>query len=130
MRKFGAFFILIILLIMVSGCNNTSSNISKITLEQKNLTVKVLDKNTHKKLESVFDKVKWEPKTQVSMSRKEDCRLEVTYKVHSKSEMVGYLIWFSKIGTAELVSSDQNESYGELDKVNTKTLKEITEMNK
>ena len=32
--------------------------------------------------------------------------------------------------TAELVSGDQNESYGQLDKVQTKTLKEITEMDK
>jgi hypothetical protein len=115
---------------MVAACNNPNRNISKINLEKNDGTVKVLDKNTHKKLESVFDKVKWEPKAQVSMSRKEDCKLDVTYKVNSKSETVGYLIWFSKIGTAELVSSDQNESYGQLDKVHTKTLKEITEMNR
>ncbi|MFF3024437.1 hypothetical protein ACFVRR_17570 [Gottfriedia sp. NPDC057948] len=128
-RKFiyGMSILFAILCIGLSACQK-NKEIVKVSITRENLTMNISSEKTLNQIESILANVKWSPGTQVSWAKEEDCKIVVTYKNGSKTSKTEYGVWFSGI-EAELSSSESDESYGELNKEDTKRLKMIV-MNK
>jgi hypothetical protein len=75
-------------------------------------------------LKEVFDSVKWEPNTDVKLSRGPDVKatLFYLYDKNMPERLYEYRIWFNK-EMATIISDSRKEGYGELDKDHSAILK-------
>ena len=79
-------------------------------------------------VENVFQKVSWQPNAEPKMSREPDVEAVFFYTVDENmpERLVNYQIWFIQGNdTATIISDDQNEGYGRLDKENAESLKQV-----
>jgi hypothetical protein len=89
--------------------------------------VMITDNESIELLKEAFEYIKWDDKI-VNMARKADVKatLFYTFDENMPERLVEYEIWFNgNTGTATIVSNNENKSYGELDKDNTNTVKNI-----
>ncbi|MFC0273702.1 hypothetical protein ACFFIX_20135 [Metabacillus herbersteinensis] len=88
----------------------------------------IQDKDTLDLLENLSEQVKWEPNKVPSMAREAEVKAIFFYEVEKNmpERLYEYEIWFNEdAGTATIISNDEKEGYGELDKDNAKALKNI-----
>jgi hypothetical protein len=78
--------------------------------------------------ENLFKQIKWDPNNTPSMARKEDVKAVFYYEKEKNmpESIYEYVIWLNeKTDTATIISNDEKEGYGELNKNNAITLKNI-----
>jgi lipocalin len=89
--------------------------------------IHIQDKDTLVEIENIFEQIKWDDKV-VNMAREADVKtiFFYTFDENMPERLVEYEIWFNEnADTATIVSDNENQSYGELDKDNTNTLRKI-----
>lgn len=87
--------------------------------------VMITDEKTIDVLRKTFKQIKWEPNAEPKMARKEDVRTTLFFKydVNMPERLVEYQIWFNKSdNTATIISTNENENFGTLEKDYAKTL--------
>ncbi|WP_226641347.1 hypothetical protein [Mesobacillus subterraneus] len=120
MRKFiiGLF----VLILFGTGCVNYEPELTRIDVQI--LTEEGINGGEEKiiasnerlmKIQKAFDEVKWSPRTEAEMSRKED--ILATFFIREEKNMperlYQYRIWFEG-ETATIISEKENEGYGRL----------------
>lgn len=88
----------------------------------------IQDKDTLALTENALEQVKWKPDIKPSMAREADAKatLFYTFDENMPERLYEYEIWFNEnAGTATIISNNEKEGYGELDKDNTKIIKNI-----
>jgi hypothetical protein len=90
--------------------------------------VMITDKETIGMLRKTFRQIKWEPNAEPKMARKEDVQaiLFFKYDENMPERLVEYQIWFHKSNhTATIISTNENENFGSLEKDHAMTLEKI-----
>jgi hypothetical protein len=126
--------ILLIGIILLVACSEqekgklTRVDVQKVDTEGKYEEVVIItDNESIELLKKAIKQIKWDNR-EVNMARKGDVKatLFYTFDENMPERLVEYEIWLiENAGTATIVSNIENQSYGELDKDNTKTLREI-----
>ncbi|WP_327607826.1 hypothetical protein [Virgibacillus tibetensis] len=131
MKKIIVFLYVFLLLTACSGQEKgelTRVDVKKVNTEGNyEDVVMITDNESIKLLKEAFEHIKWDDKV-VNMARKADVKatLFYTFDENMPERLVDYEIWFNEnASTATIVSNNENKSYGELDKDNSDTLKNI-----
>jgi hypothetical protein len=133
MKKIINFTSLFVFMVLLVGCIEEKGQLSRVDVQKIDTegnyedVVMITDRESIELLRQAFEQIKWDNKV-VDMVRKPDVKatLFYTFDENMPERLVEYEIWFNEsAGIATIVSNIENESYGELDKDNTKTLKSI-----
>lgn len=132
MKKIINFTSLFVFMVLLVGCIGEEKgqlsrvDIQKIDTEGKyEDVVMITDRESIELLRQAFEQIKWDDKV-VKMARKPDVEatLFYTFDENKPERLYEYEIWFNESsGTATIISNNENESYGELDKDNAQALK-------
>ena len=141
MKKKLHIFILIsfILTMILIGCTNKApkdnhfNQLNRVDVEvikddgNDEESVMITDEETIDLLRKTFNQIKWEPNVQPSMDRKEDVKATIFFKYDQNmpERLFEYQIWFNPNHTATIISNNENENYGTLDKDHAQTLENI-----
>jgi hypothetical protein len=90
--------------------------------------VMITHEETIEVLRKTFKNIKWEPNAEPKMARKEDVKATLFFKYDENmpERLFEYQIWFSKSNdTATIISTNENENFGTLEKDHAKTLEKI-----
>ncbi|MEC1525966.1 hypothetical protein P9D43_28615 [Neobacillus niacini] len=131
--------ILIIFVMLLIGCTNNSpkkyviNQLIRVDVEVVNTdesyeeAFMITDEETVDVLRTVFKQVKWEPNAEPKMARKEDVKstLYFKYDENMPERLFVYQIWFNQNDTATIISNNEKDGYGTLDKDNAETLEQI-----
>jgi hypothetical protein len=88
----------------------------------------ITDEESIEELRKTFKQIKWEPNVEPKMARKEDVKatLFFRYDVNMPERLFEYEIWFNESNdTATIISNNEEEGYGTLDKDNARALENI-----
>ncbi|MGG0848525.1 hypothetical protein [Peribacillus simplex] len=131
MKKIMNFTSLFVLMVLLVGCMGeekgqlTRVDVQKIDKEGNyEDVVMITDTKSIVLLREAFEQIKWDDKL-VKMGRKPDIKatLFYTFDENIPERLYEYEIWFNEnAGTATIISNE-NESYGEIDKENAQALK-------
>jgi hypothetical protein len=91
-------------------------------------SVMITDEETIDVLRKTFKQIKWEPNVEPKMARKEDVKatLFFYYDENMPERLFEYQIWFNQSNdTATIISNNEKEGYGTLNKDNAQTLENI-----
>ncbi|WP_323602748.1 hypothetical protein [Peribacillus frigoritolerans] len=132
MKKIINFTSLFVFMVLLVGCIGEEKgqlsrvDVQKIDTEGKyENVVMITDRESIELLRQAFEQIKWDDKV-VKMARKPDVEatLFYTFDENKPERLYEYEIWFNESsGTATIISNNENESYGELDKDNAQVLK-------
>ncbi|MCU6603482.1 hypothetical protein [Peribacillus frigoritolerans] len=132
MKKIINFTSLFVFMVLLVGCIGEEKgqlsrvDVQKIDTEGKyENVVMITDSETIELLRQAFEQIKWDDKM-VKMARKPDVEatLFYTFDENKPERLYEHEIWFNESsGTATIISNNENESYGELDKDNAQALK-------
>lgn len=132
MKKIINFTSLFVFMVLLVGCIGEEKgqlsrvDVQKIDTEGKyEDVVMITDRESIELLRQAFEQIKWDDKV-VKMARKPDVEatLFYTFDENKPERLYEYEIWFNEsAGTATIISNNENESYGELDKDNAQALK-------
>jgi hypothetical protein len=132
--------IFIIFVLLLIGCTNKAPNeydlkqLTRIDVEVVKAdesyeeAFMITDKETIDVLRNSIKKVKWEPNAEPKMARKEDVKATLFFKYDKNipERIYEYQIWFNQSNdNATIISTNEKEGYGTLDKENTQILKNI-----
>jgi hypothetical protein len=124
----------------IIGCSNKATNefnlnqLTRVDVEMVNddesyeESVMITDEETVDTLRKAFKSIKWEPNVEAKMSRREDVRTTLFFKYDKNmpERLFEYQIWFNQSNdTATIISNNENEGYGTLDKEHARTLEDI-----
>ncbi|WP_042352076.1 hypothetical protein [Bacillus massiliigorillae] len=137
-RKVTNLVAFIILLIALIGCSNEVpkefdlKDLTRVDVQiQANGNSEddliIAEKDKINDLRKAFGEINWEPNVKAEMSRKEDviATLFFTFDKNMPERLCEYFIWFNQGGgTATFIDKEKN-TFGTLDKENTKTVKDI-----
>ena len=130
-RWIASCFLLSIFTIYLVGCSGNSKQLTRIDSQEVKTdgsydeVVMITDKDQVESIDTIFKQVKWDKNTMPSMARMEDVKATFFYIVDKNmpEKLTEYQIWFNQEnGTATIISSDEEENFGELDKKNSKAL--------
>ncbi|MFJ8261098.1 hypothetical protein ACIQ4I_03935 [Rummeliibacillus sp. NPDC094406] len=78
-------------------------------------------------ISNYLENVSWEPKTKADMARKEDILATLFYTIDENmpEKIYEYRIWFNTNETAIIISNNEKEGFGRLDKENSRNLKDV-----
>lgn len=126
--------ILLFVIIFLAACSGqekgelTRVDVQKVVKEGDYEEVLMITDNVSiELLKKKFEDIKWEDQV-VNMARNPEVKATLFYEYDKNmpERLVEYEIWFNEnTGTATIVSNNENQSYGELDKDNTKSLRKI-----
>lgn len=88
----------------------------------------ITDEESIDSLRKVFKQIKWEPNVEPKMSGREDLKatLFFRYDKNMPERLFEYRIWINqKNDTATIISNNEKEGYGILDKEHAQTLEDI-----
>lgn len=132
MKKIINFTSLFVFMVLLVGCIGEEKgqlsrvDVQKIDTEGKyEDVVMITDRESIELLMQAFEQIKWDDKV-VKMARKPDVEatLFYTFDENKPERLYEYEIWFNESsGAATIISNNENESYGELDKDNAQALK-------
>lgn len=127
MKSFA--FISVFILLMVGCTMEGKGELTRIDVLIENQgDTHIQDENTLSLLGNLSEQVKWEQNKIPSMAREPDVKAIFFYEVkkNTPERIYEYEIWFNEnTGTAAIISNDEKEGYGELNKENAKVLKNI-----
>jgi len=122
----------IVFVLLLMGCtenepieNLTRVDVFKVTADGDYADeIIIADLNTVDELSQAFDRIEWKRKTVAGMSSKENVKavLFLEDDVNMPERLVEFYIWFEEGGTSTITEGD---SYGRLDEVGTKVLKDV-----
>lgn len=90
--------------------------------------VMITDEETIDILRRAFKQIKWEPNAEPKIARKEDVKITLFFKYDKNmpERLFEYHIWFIQSnGTATIISNNEKEGLGTLDKDNANILENI-----
>ncbi|MED4697185.1 hypothetical protein [Peribacillus frigoritolerans] len=132
MKKIINFTSLFVFMVLLVGCiGEEKGQLSRIDVQKIDTegkyedVVMITDRESIELLRQAFEQIKWDDKV-VKMARKPDVEatLFYTFDENKPERLYEYEIWFNESsGTATIISNNENESYGELDKDNAQALK-------
>ncbi|MFJ7662292.1 hypothetical protein ACIQXW_07815 [Lysinibacillus sp. NPDC097162] len=135
--RFGICFIFVMLLI---GCINKVPNkfdlkqLTRIDIEEVKAdgsygeSVMITEEKTMEIIRKIFKQIKWEPNVEFKMAREKDVKATLFYKYDENmpERLFEYQIWFDQNNdTATIISNNEKEGYGNLDKENAQALENI-----
>lgn len=91
-------------------------------------SVMITDEETGDAIRKVIKQIKWEPNVEPKMARKEDVKVTLFFNFDKNipERLFEYQIWFNQNNdTSTIISNNEKEGYGTLDKVNAKILENI-----
>jgi hypothetical protein len=133
MKKIINFTSLFVLMVLLVGCIEEKGQLSRVDVQKIDTegkyedVVMITDRESIELLRQAFEQIKWDDKV-IKMARKPDVEatLFYTFDENKPERLYEYEIWFNEsAGTATIISNNENESYGELDKDNAKALNNI-----
>lgn len=125
---------------LLIGCMNTASkefNFNQLTRvdveavkadESYEEAVMITDEETIDVVRKIFKQIQWEPNAEPKMARMEDVKatLFFEYDKNMPERLFEYEIWFNQSnGTATIMSNNEKEGFGTLDKDHAQTLERI-----
>ncbi|MFE4075760.1 hypothetical protein [Peribacillus sp. YIM B13477] len=132
MKKIINFTSLFVFMVLLVGCiGEEKGQLSRIDVQKIDTegkyedVVMITDRESIELLRQAFEQIKWDDKV-VKMARNPDVEatLFYTFDENKPERLYEYEIWFNESsGTATIISNNENESYGELDKDNAQALK-------
>ncbi|WP_411739058.1 hypothetical protein [Peribacillus sp. S4] len=131
MKKIINFTSLFVFMVLLVGCIEEKGQLSRVDVQKIDTegkyedVVMITDRESIELLRQAFEQIKWDDKV-VKMARKPDVEatLFYTFDENKPERLYEYEIWFNvSSGTATIISNNENESYGELDKDNAQALK-------
>jgi hypothetical protein len=132
MKKIINFTSLFVFMVLLVGCiGEEKGHLSRIVVQKIDKegnyedVVMITDRESIELLRQDFEQIKWDDKV-VKMARKPDVEVTLfyTFDENKPERLYEYEIWFNEsAGTATIISNNENESYGELDKDNAQALK-------
>ncbi|MEK5332839.1 MULTISPECIES: hypothetical protein [unclassified Lysinibacillus] len=135
--RFGICFIFVMLLI---GCINKVPNkfdlkqLTRIDIEEVKAdgsygeSVMITEEKTMETIRKIFKQIKWEPNVEFKMAREKDVKATLFYKYDKNmpERLFEYQIWFDQNNdTATIISNNEKEGYGNLNKENAQALENI-----
>ncbi|WHX98721.1 hypothetical protein [Neobacillus sp. DY30] len=132
--------IFMIFVLFLTGCTNKAqieydlSQLTRVDVEvvKEDDTYEeafmITDEETVDVLRKAFKQVNWEPNAEPKMARKEDVKATLFFKYDANmpERLFEYQIWFKQSNdTATIISNNEKEGYGTLDKEVAKTLENI-----
>ncbi|MCK2021275.1 hypothetical protein [Peribacillus frigoritolerans] len=133
MKKIINFTSLFVFMVLLVGCIEEKGQLSRVDVQKIDTegkyedVVMITDRESIELLRQAFEQIKWDDKV-VKIARKPDVEatLFYTFDENEPERLYEYEIWFNEsAGTATIISNNENESYGELDKDNAQALKNI-----
>lgn len=127
------FLVLSFILSCVVGCSNGGSpTLTRVYYEILNSeentegTWMIIDEQSLTDIDQAFKEIKWEPNTMPSMSREEDVKVTLFRETDKNlpERLDYYSIWFNADETATIISENESEGFGNLEKEQTQILKE------
>jgi hypothetical protein len=130
----------IIFAIFLIGCTNKAPkefNLNHLTRvdvevvkadETYEEAVMITDEKTIDVLRKTFKQLNWEANAEPKMARKEDVKATLFFKYDENmpERLIEYQIWFIKNdNTATIISNNENENFGTLEKDHAKILEKI-----
>ncbi|WP_121612657.1 hypothetical protein [Mesobacillus foraminis] len=130
----------IIIAMFLVGCINKASNefdisqLSRVDIEvvqedgSYGEAEMITDEETVDAVRKAFKQIKWEPNVEPKMARKEDIKATLFFKYDENmpERLFEYQIWFiHNNDTATMISNNEKEGYGTLEKDNAQILESI-----
>jgi PBP1b-binding outer membrane lipoprotein LpoB len=135
MKKVKNYTFLIVCILLLVGCmGDEKGELTRVDARKMNpdgnygATAMITDNKSVGILKLAFEQVKWEPNVIVNMVRKADVKATLFFKFDENmpERLFEYEIWFvENSGTANIVSNNEKEGYGELDKDSAANLKNV-----
>jgi uncharacterized lipoprotein NlpE involved in copper resistance len=132
MKKYNRFiFLLLALLLSLVGCNNNSSDITKVLVRNTAAfdIYKISNSKKIDKITSLLSEANWasKPHYQNSDSNSEEFSLYVFFENNSQTN---YKLFFNRNNTADItnltaVAASNKKAYAKLNKKDTKSLKKL-----
>ena len=122
------------------GCTNKNTNefdlnqVTRVDVEvvkedgNYEETKMITDEEKIDLLRKTLNQIIWEPDVQPSMARKEDVKATLFFKYDKNmpERLLEYQIWFNQSNdTVTIISNNEKEEYGTLDKENAQILESI-----
>lgn len=134
MKKLVSVIFLFAIMSLAACSGQEKGELTRVDVQKVNAegnyeeVVMITDATSVDQLNETFRQIKWEDKKEVDMARKPDAKatLFYTFDENMPERLVDYDIWFNeKVGTATITSNNEGQSYGQLDKDNTNTLRKF-----
>lgn len=134
------FVICIIFALFLVGCDNKVPNkfdlkqLTRVDIEVAKAdgsyeeAVTIADEKTIAMIRKAFKQMKWQPNAEPKMARNEDVKATLFFKYDKNmpERLFVYQIWFIQSnGTATIISNNEKEGLGTLDKENAQELETI-----
>ena len=127
---------LLFLVIILVACSVEEEQLTKVDVQKTDKEgnyedkIVIVDKEKIDLIKKFLENTKWKPNTKAEMARKEDILATLYYTNNTNGttsfkKKYQYRIWFNANETAIIISSNQTEGYGTLDKENSQNLKKI-----
>jgi hypothetical protein len=133
MKKIINFTFLFVFMTLLVGCmGEEKGQLTRVDVQKINPdgdygdVVMITDNESIELLRTAFEKVNWEPDIVPNMARKADVKATLFFEFDKNmpERLSEYEIWFNKnADTATIISNNEKEGYGELDKDNAGILK-------
>ena len=91
-------------------------------------SIMITDENTMDTIRKAFKQIKWNPNAEPKMVRQEDVKATLFFKYDENmpEQLFEYQIWFIQSNdTATIISNNEKEGFGTLDKENAQALESI-----
>ncbi|MFJ7405883.1 MULTISPECIES: hypothetical protein [unclassified Lysinibacillus] len=140
-KKINVRFVICFIFVMfLMGCINKVPNkfdlkqLTRIDIEEVKAdgsygeSVMITEEKTLEIIRKIFKQIKWEPNVESKMAREKDIKATLFYKYDENmpERLFEYQIWFNqKNDTATIISNNEKEGYGNLDKENAQALENI-----
>ena len=118
-----ALVLVFLFVFLLFGCQSEFGKLTRIDVQVKDESIvkdlHIQDADKINRIKDIMKKVNWDPKTNVEMAREEDVLITFffDYDKQMPERLIEYRIWWNQSkGSAIIVSSDEDEGYGKLDK--------------
>lgn len=134
MNKLLNYACLLIVILLLVGCTAergkgelTRVDVSRLNHDGKYEDVIITDHESIEILKTAFANVKWDPNSIPSMARIEDVQATLFFEFDKNmpERLYEYKIWFNDDGSATIISNNEKEGLGKLDKDNVSLLKTV-----
>lgn len=113
-------------LIIISDCSK-QGELTRIDIERYNedRVFTIMDRTTINTIKSTLAHVKWSPNVEVKMARREDVAITLFYQFDKNmpERLYTHKIWFNSDSTATIISDNEKQGFGTLNKYHAPALK-------
>ena len=132
-KKIIGLTLLLVLGVILVACSEEKGQLTRVDVQKVNEegnyedVMMITDIEGIELVEKSLSNVSWEPNTEAKMARKEDVLAILFYSFDENmpERLYEYRIWFEDNETATIISNNENEGYGKLNKKDAQNLKSI-----